>query len=375
MSVQQRLGLAASSGCKTSLRSMVVPYSSRSANVGKLSRSWLSHGVTQSLSTAESNVNSAQSWQVFDNGNSQNTGRFLGLAASAITALIWNTAAAEKDGGAEEQGSKNEEFHPAESIAKGKLESYKLAQYFDHTLLKPDATPQDIETLCQEAIDYGFYSVCVNSCHVNTARRYLEEHEGGDAVGITAVVGFPLGASQSSVKAYEAETAIQDGAEEIDMVIPVGYLKTAPTPSKLAQGQKPDHSGISYIIRDISSVASTVKRYDECKLKVILETALLSKEEIELGVFLAGTSGADFVKTSTGFSKGGATVEDVRLMAEHAKSAGGMEVKASGGIKTLMDAALMIQAGATRLGASSGVSIVEEARRLEKLEKESKSNE
>eukprot|EP01138_Halocafeteria_seosinensis_P008852 gb/GECG01009048.1/.p1 GENE.gb/GECG01009048.1/~~gb/GECG01009048.1/.p1 ORF type:complete len:191 (+),score=21.77 gb/GECG01009048.1/:1-573(+) len=171
MSVQQRLGLAASSGCKTSLRSMVVPYSSRSANVGKLSRSWLSHGVTQSLSTAESNVNSAQSWQVFDNGNSQNTGRFLGLAASAITALIWNTAAAEKDGGAEEQGSKNEEFHPAESIAKGKLESYKLAQYFDHTLLKV-RTSITVEYTKYSDYEQIFAAArCNSSRHRNTVPR------------------------------------------------------------------------------------------------------------------------------------------------------------------------------------------------------------
>lgn len=105
---------------------------------------------------------------------------------------------------------------------------------------------------------------------------------------------------ETSAKAYEAEVAIEDGAEEIDMVLPIGHLKNSPTPSKIAKGQEPDHSAISFIIRDIAAVASTVKRYDDCKLKVILETALLTEEEVELGVFLAGTAGADFVKTSTG---------------------------------------------------------------------------
>ena len=210
-----------------------------------------------------------------------------------------------------------------------------LAKYLDHTLLKAEATPEQIVALCTEAKRYGFASVCVNSCHVPLAAAELE----GSSVAVCTVVGFPLGAMQTASKAFEAKTAIVEGADEVDMVLNIGWLKAGEA---------------ARVKEDIVEVK---KACEGRLLKMILETALLDREEIVLACRLAMEAGADFVKTSTGFSTGGATVEDVRLMkqtvGEH------MQVKASGGIRDTETARAMIEAGASRLGVSAGVAIVE----------------
>ncbi|HEY0828626.1 MAG TPA: deoxyribose-phosphate aldolase [Bacilli bacterium] len=211
----------------------------------------------------------------------------------------------------------------------------RIASYIDHTLLKPDAQSKDIIKLCQEAMEHNFYSVCVNSYWVPFCREILKESQ----VRISAVCGFPLGANTSEVKAYEAAAAVGNGAAEIDMVIPIGPL---------IEG---DHQSV---INDISGVVLAVN--GKAIVKVILETALLATEQKILGCRLAEEAGAHYVKTSTGFSGGGATVEDIQLM-RNAVSAH-MGVKASGGIRDLAAALRMIEAGANRLGTSAGVSIV-----------------
>lgn len=207
-----------------------------------------------------------------------------------------------------------------------------LAKYIDHTILKPSAVKADIELLCKEAKEYGFASVCVNPCWVPLCAMLLE----GADVKVCTVVGFPLGANMSAVKAFEADLAVKQGAREIDMVINIGALK----------------SGMLDAVRDdIRAVR------DACKgqiLKVIIETSYLTDEEKITASKISAQCGADFVKTSTGFSDKGATVEDVKLMAK----AGGIKVKASGGIKTKEDALKMIEAGASRLGTSSGIKII-----------------
>ncbi|MGZ9816947.1 deoxyribose-phosphate aldolase [Peribacillus simplex] len=209
------------------------------------------------------------------------------------------------------------------------------AKMIDHTLLKAEATKEQIVTLCEEAREYGFASVCVNPIWVKTAAEKLK----GSDVKVCTVIGFPLGASTTEVKATESENAIQNGAEEVDMVLAIGLLKS---------GEYEE------VEADIRAVVDAVKT--KALVKVIIETSLLTKEEKVLACELSLRAGADFVKTSTGFSTGGATVEDVALMHEIVKDKAG--VKASGGIRDLKDLKSMVEAGATRVGASSGVRIM-----------------
>jgi deoxyribose-phosphate aldolase len=207
--------------------------------------------------------------------------------------------------------------------------------YIDHTLLKADAVEQQVDKLCEEALEYAFASVCVNSCWVPRCAKLL----GGSSVKVCSVVGFPLGAMKSESKAFEASQCVSDGADEIDMVVNIGMLKAG------------DLKGFS---KDIALVR------DACGsgvvLKTIIETALLTDEEKETACRIAVDQGADFVKTSTGFSTGGATAEDIALMRNVVGPRIG--VKASGGIRSYEDAAAMIEAGASRIGASSGIAIV-----------------
>jgi deoxyribose-phosphate aldolase len=211
-----------------------------------------------------------------------------------------------------------------------------LAGMIDHTLLKPEATINDIEKLCDEARKYGFASVCINPCYVSLCAKLLR----GTDVKVCTVIGFPLGATLTAVKAFETEHAIRDGAQEVDMVINVGMLKSRQ---------------YEYVENDIFAVVSTAKRY-RVLTKVILETGLLTDEEKVKACILAKRAGADFVKTSTGFGKGGATVGDVALMRKVVGSA--MGVKASGGVRTREDALAMVAHGADRIGASASVKIV-----------------
>lgn len=215
-----------------------------------------------------------------------------------------------------------------------------LARLIDHTLLRADATYAEIDKLCEEAIKYGFASVCVNPVHV---RRCAQKLRGAQPV-VCTVVGFPLGATPSEVKALEARRAIRDGAREIDMVIAIGALKSG------------DHR---YVFDDIRTVAEAAHD-GRAILKVIIETALLTDEEKVAACVAAKRARADFVKTSTGFAKGGATAHDVALMAKAVDHQLG--VKASGGVGSAADARKMIEAGATRIGASVGVKIVQEAK-------------
>jgi deoxyribose-phosphate aldolase len=217
----------------------------------------------------------------------------------------------------------------------------RLAGMIDHTLLKPEATPADIERLCQEAKTHGFCSVCVNPTNVRQARSLLQ----GTRVKVCAVVGFPLGAAAPEIKALEARKAIREGANEIDMVINIGALKGK------------DHA---LVLRDIRAVVEAC-RDGRALSKVIFENALLTDEEKITACELSQKAGADFVKTSTGFASGGATAEDVALMAKHV-AARKLGVKAAGGIRTYDDAVRMIEAGATRIGASASVAILEDAR-------------
>ncbi len=216
-----------------------------------------------------------------------------------------------------------------------------LARYIDHTLLKPAATEEQIRKLCAEALEFNFRSVCVNPTWVSLAASLLR---GSDVLTCT-VVGFPLGANEPAIKAMEARRAIRNGAREIDMVLNIGALKSGDE---------------ALVLRDIRAVVEDcVDGGAVCK--VILETALLTDDEKRRASELARQARAHFVKTSTGFSTGGATVSDVALMAEVVRGAG-MEVKASGGISSYDDAKAMIEAGATRLGASASIGIVREAK-------------
>lgn len=211
-----------------------------------------------------------------------------------------------------------------------------MASHIDHTLLKADATAADVDTLCAEAMEYRFASVCINSTWVKRCAEILM----GSGVLVCTVVGFPLGASLSEVKSYEARRAIEDGACEVDMVLNVGAMK----------------SGLMSVVHsDIAAVASTCHGLG-ARLKVILETCLLTKDEIVRASEIAKAAGADFVKTSTGFSTGGATLEDVALMRRAVGPVLG--VKASGGVRTTEDATAMLGAGATRIGASASIAIV-----------------
>lgn len=205
----------------------------------------------------------------------------------------------------------------------------------DHTLLKADATKQQIETLCQEARDYKFFSVCVNPVWVSMAKEFLKD----SGVKVCTVIGFPLGASTSETKAFETKNAIENGAEEVDMVINIGALK--------------DQNN-EWVENDIRTVVAAAK--GKALTKVIIETSLLTEEEKIRACQLAVKAGTDYVKTSTGFSSGGATASDIALMRETVGPRIG--VKASGGVRSTEDAEKMIEAGATRIGASSSVAIL-----------------
>jgi deoxyribose-phosphate aldolase len=207
----------------------------------------------------------------------------------------------------------------------------------DHTLLKPDATPDQIAQLCYEARKYEFASVCINPTHVKMCADLLR----GSPVKVCTVIGFPLGASSPRVKAFETETALREGATEIDMVINIGALKAR------------DYELVAKDINGVVRMAHSARAL----VKVIIETALLTDEEKVAACLLSKEAGADFVKTSTGFSGGGATTEDVALMRRVVGPE--MGVKASGGVKTYEDARRMVEAGATRIGASAGVKIVQ----------------
>ncbi|MBR5245268.1 MAG: deoxyribose-phosphate aldolase [Clostridia bacterium] len=212
-----------------------------------------------------------------------------------------------------------------------------IASYIDHTLLKPDATGEQIDQLCAEAREYGFASVCVNPYYVARCVKNLK----GTDVKVCTVVGFPLGATTAESKVFEALQAIASGAKEIDMVMNVCAMKSGHTKA---------------IEQEIQALAAAVE--GQAILKVIIETCLLTDEEKNQACRIARRSGADFVKTSTGFSTGGATVEDIALMR---KAVGAkLGVKASGGIRDYATAKAMIEAGATRIGASAGVAIVKE---------------
>ncbi|MDG6895201.1 deoxyribose-phosphate aldolase [Volucribacter amazonae] len=215
------------------------------------------------------------------------------------------------------------------------MQAYQLAQYIDHTALSAEKTEQDILTLCQEALHYGFYSVCINPCHIPLAKEKLQ----GSKVKICTVVGFPLGANATAVKAFETQQAICAGADEIDMVLNIGWLK----------------SGLwAKVEQDIAQVKQAC---GNIPLKIILETCLLSPTEITQACEICRQLKVAFVKTSTGFNRSGATVEVVKQMANLVGDSVG--VKASGGIRDQKTALAMIEAGATRIGASASIAIVE----------------
>jgi deoxyribose-phosphate aldolase len=222
----------------------------------------------------------------------------------------------------------------------GESASANIARFIDHTLLRADATLDQITRLCDEAREFGFASVCVNPCYVRHCADLLR----GSSVKVCTVIGFPLGANASETKAFEAQQAIREGATEVDMVINVGALKSGRD---------------DLVCSDIRAVVQAAKS-SRAVCKVILETALLGDDEKVRACNAAREAGAHFVKTSTGFGPGGATAEDVALMSRTVAAAN-MGVKASGGIRNFEDAQKMIRAGATRIGASSGVQIVKEA--------------
>ena len=224
---------------------------------------------------------------------------------------------------------------PREAQGNTVLSPRELGQYIDHTLLRPDATQTEIDTLCDEAVEHGFYSVCVNSGWVTRCAKRLQ----GKKVKVCAVVGFPLGAMAGRAKNLETRHAVDDGASEIDMVINIGALKSG---------------DLKTVEEDIRLVRRACPR--NVVLKVIIEAALLTDDEKVAVCRIAKKVGADFVKTSTGFSKHGATVHDVQLMRRTVGPSLG--VKAAGGVRSFADAIAMINAGATRLGTSAGVKLV-----------------
>lgn len=217
------------------------------------------------------------------------------------------------------------------------------AKMIDHTLLKPEATKEQVKNLCEEAVQYGFHSVCVNSSFVYYCTELLKDSD----VKVCTVIGFPLGAMSTAGKAAEARAAVADGAGELDMVIHVGMIKSGDW---------------DYVKQDIASVVEAAG--DKAVVKVILETCLLTDEEKRKACMICKEAGASFVKTSTGFSNGGATVKDVALMREAVGS--DMGVKASGGIRSFQDARAMVEAGADRIGASSGIAIIREQKEGER---------
>ena len=209
-----------------------------------------------------------------------------------------------------------------------------LNQYIDHTLLKPDASPQAIIKLCQEAIKYEFYAVCVSGCYANLAA----EQVGLSNVKLAVTIGFPLGSSTSEAKVHEARIAVEQGADEIDMVLNIGFLKAGLTEE------------VEEEIRSVKSVMG------EKILKVILETCYLSNSEIAIACKISEKAGADFVKTSTGFGTGGASIEHIKLMKQSIGNH--IKIKASGGIRDKETAITYVNAGADRIGTSSGIQIV-----------------
>jgi len=213
-----------------------------------------------------------------------------------------------------------------------------MARWIDHTLLKPEATPDQVEQLCTEARQHGFASVCVNPLFARLAETCLR----GSGVPVCVVVGFPLGATPSRVKVFETRTSIEDGAKEIDMVMPVGLLRAGE---------------LEAVLDDIQAVSETAHA-QAALVKVILENAFLDQPGKIAGCLVSQATGADFVKTSTGFGPGGATLADVELMRRVVGPQLG--VKAAGGIRSLADARAFLAAGATRLGSSSGVKIMAE---------------
>ncbi len=215
-------------------------------------------------------------------------------------------------------------------------DNLEMAGKIDHTLLKPEATREEISQLCFEARKFNFASVCINPTHVKLCKSLLR----GSSVKVCTVIGFPLGATTPEVKVFETRQAIEDGAEEVDMVINIGGMKD---------------KNYELVARDICGVVKEAHSHDVL-VKVILETALLTDEEKKIACLLVKEAGAEYVKTSTGFSKGGATVEDVALMRRTVGPL--MGVKAAGGVRTREDFEKMVSAGATRIGASAGVKIV-----------------
>ena len=213
------------------------------------------------------------------------------------------------------------------------MTNQELFSYVDHTLLKPEATPEQIAALCAEAAEHGTASVCVNGSYVALAKKLLD----GKAK-VCAVIGFPLGAMSTAAKAFEAAEAIRDGADEIDMVIHIGQLKAGNT---------------DYVLEDIKAVKAAIGDHI---LKVIIETCLLTEEEKITMCRLVTESGAEYIKTSTGFSTGGGTFDDVRLFAEHVGE--GVKIKAAGGIRSREDMEEFLRLGASRLGTSSAVKIL-----------------
>ncbi len=228
---------------------------------------------------------------------------------------------------------------PSEESSLSLVPGRPLASYIDHTLLSPLATEAEIVRLCREALDHNFRAVCVNGCNLETAREVLR----GSPVSLAAVVGFPLGASATETKLCEAEACLLAGADELDMVLNLGWMKAG------------NHRAIASELRMVRDAAPGAT------LKLILETCFLDEAEKTTACHLALEAGWDFVKTSTGFGKGGATLEDVRLMKRLA--ANRMQVKASGGIRDLEAALAFIEAGADRLGTSSGLALMEASKK------------
>ena len=216
------------------------------------------------------------------------------------------------------------------------MDKQQLASMIDHTILKADATRESVEKICKEALEYKFASVCINPANVELAAEMLK----GSEVKVCTVIGFPLGANTSEVKAFETKDAIAKGADEVDMVINIGRLKD---------------KDYEYVKNDIKAVVEAAK--GKALTKVIIETCLLNDEEKVKVCELSKEAGADFVKTSTGFSTGGATPEDIKLMRETVGP--DMGVKASGGVRSFEDAKAVIENGATRIGASSSITICE----------------
>jgi len=254
-----------------------------------------------------------------------------------IERIVAEVVARMGQAGAKPAGASGGTVQPGASSAAAvpALAPSDVAKYIDHTMLRPEAVTGAFDKLCQEALTYRFFGVCVNSCRVAYVARKLQ----GSGIKVCSVVGFPLGAMTSRSKAFETREALSDGASEIDMVINIGMLKSG------------DHRGVEEDIRAVrrATRANTI-------LKVIIETALLTQDEKVMACELSKKAGADFVKTCTGFSGGGATVEDIALMRRVVGR--DMGVKASGGVRTYKNAIALIGAGASRIGCVSSVAIV-----------------